>query len=143
MSLFNELKRRNVIRVGVAYLIIDWLLAQVSTTLENALNLPVWFDTLIVTVMLIGFPLALIIVWVYELTPEGIKKEKDIKADDSLTNATAKKLDYINNVVKPDNYRQKHSKPVLDEIREFLGEILHQVARWVRLLNICTTNGTS
>ena len=95
MSLFNELKRRNVIRVAAAYLIIGWLLAQVSTTLEAALNLPPWFDTLIVTVMLIGFPIALIISWVYELTPEGIKKEKDIKADETITHETSKKLNYI------------------------------------------------
>lgn len=95
MDLFNELKRRNVIRVAVAYLIIGWLLAQVSTTLEAALILPAWFDTFIVTVMLIGFPIALIISWVYELTPEGIKKEKDIKSDKSITNETSKKLDYV------------------------------------------------
>lgn len=58
MSLFKELKRRNVIRVAAAYLIIGWLLAQVSTTLESALHMPDWFDTMIVTVMLIGFPIA-------------------------------------------------------------------------------------
>jgi TolB-like protein len=84
-----------VIRVAAAYLIIGWLLAQVSTTLEAALNLPSWFDTLIVTVMLIGFPIALIISWVYELTPEGIKKEKDIKSDETITHETSKKLNYI------------------------------------------------
>ena len=77
------------------HLIIGWLLAQVSTTLEAALNLPPWFDTLIVTVMLIGFPIALIISWVYELTPEGIKKEKDIKDGETITNETSKKLNYI------------------------------------------------
>ena len=95
MSLFSELKRRNVIRVSIAYLIVGWLLVQVSTTLEAALNLPPWFDTLIVTVMLIGFPVALIISWVYELTPEGIKKEKDIKSDETITHETSKKLNYI------------------------------------------------
>ena len=95
MSLFNELKRRNVIRVAAAYLIIGWLLAQVSSTLEAALNLPPWFDTLIVTIMLIGFPIALIISWVYELTPEGIKKDKDIKSDETITHETGKKLNYI------------------------------------------------
>jgi TolB-like protein/Tfp pilus assembly protein PilF len=95
MNIFEELKRRNVIRVAAAYLIIGWLLAQVSTTLEAALNLPPWFDTLIVTIMLIGFPIALIISWVYELTPEGIKKEKDIKSDDTITHETSKKLNYI------------------------------------------------
>ena len=95
MKLINELKRRNVIRVAAAYLIIGWLLAQVSTTLEAALILPPWFDTLIVTVMLIGFPIALIISWVYELTPEGIKKEKDTKADESINHEASKKLNYI------------------------------------------------
>jgi len=95
MSLFTELKRRNVIRVAIAYLIVGWLLAQVSTTLEAALNLPLWFDTLIVTIMLIGFPIALIISWVYELTPEGIKKEKNIKADETILHETSKKLNYI------------------------------------------------
>ncbi len=95
MSLFKELKRRNVIRVAAAYLIIGWLLAQISTTLEDALNLPPWFDTLVVTLMLIGFPIALIIAWIYELTPDGIKKEKDIQSDGSITSHTGKKLDYI------------------------------------------------
>ncbi|MCF6318908.1 MAG: hypothetical protein L3J83_06480 [Proteobacteria bacterium] len=95
MSLFNELKRRNVIRIAAAYLIIGWLLAQISTTLEEALNLPDWFDTLVVTLMLIGFPIALIIAWIYELTPEGVKKEKDIESDDSITSHTGKKLDYV------------------------------------------------
>ena len=95
MTLFNELKRRNVIRVAAAYLIIGWLLAQVSATLESALHMPEWFDTMIVTVMLIGFPITLIISWVYELTPEGIKKEIDIKASETILHETSKKLDYI------------------------------------------------
>jgi len=95
MNLFKELKRRNVIRVAAAYLIIGWLLAQVSATLESALHMPEWFDTMVVTVMLIGFPIALIISWIYELTPEGIKKEKDIKPDDSIVQETSKKLNYI------------------------------------------------
>jgi len=95
MSLFKELKRRNVIRVAAAYLIIGWLLAQVSATLESALHMPEWFDTMVVTVMLIGFPIALIISWVYELTPDGIKKEKDIQPDESIVQETSKKLNYI------------------------------------------------
>ena len=95
MSLFNELKRRNVIRVAAAYLVIGWLLTQVSSTLENALNLPDWFDSVIVSALLIGFPIAMLFAWAFELTPEGIKKEKDIQRDESITNITAKRLDYI------------------------------------------------
>lgn len=95
MSLISELKRRNVIRVAIAYLVIGWLLAQVSSTFESAFNLPSWFDTTVISFLIIGFPIAFLISWVYELTPDGIKKEIDINADDSITRETAKKLDYI------------------------------------------------
>ena len=95
MNLFSELKRRNVIRIGVAYLVIGWLLAQVSGTFESALNLPQWFDTMVVSLLLIGFPIALVIAWAFELTPEGVKREQDVERNDSITNITAKKLDYI------------------------------------------------
>lgn len=95
MRLINELKRRNVFRVAIAYLVIAWLLAQVSATLENALNMPAWFDTMVVSLLLIGFPVALFFSWVFELTPEGIKREKDIKRGDSITAETSKKLDYV------------------------------------------------
>ena len=95
MSLFKELKRRNVFRVAIAYLVVAWLLAQVSATLENALNMPVWFDTMVVSLLLIGFPIAIFFAWVFELTPEGIKREKDISRDDSIVNQTSKKLNYV------------------------------------------------
>ncbi|NNM14515.1 MAG: adenylyl cyclase, partial [Gammaproteobacteria bacterium] len=95
MSLFAELKRRNVFRVAAAYLVIGWLLAQVSVTLESALNLPDWFDSVIVSTLLIGFPIALLFSWAFEITPEGLKKEKDIHPDQSITFHTAKKLDLI------------------------------------------------
>ena len=80
MSFFNELKQRSVIRVAAAYLVIGWLLAQIATTLEDALNLPAWFDTLVVTLLMIGFPIALLFSWAFELTPDGIKKESEIEA---------------------------------------------------------------
>jgi len=95
MSLFKELKRRNVIRVAAAYLVIGWLLAQVSVTLEATLNLPDWFDSMVVSLLLIGFPIALLFSWAFEITPEGIKKEKDIHPDQSIVLHTAKKLDFI------------------------------------------------
>jgi len=95
MSLFKELKRRNVIRVAVAYLVIGWLLAQISGTLEQALNLPDWFDTMVVTLLLLGFPFTLFFSWAFEITTEGIKRERDIIRDDSISHITAKKLDLI------------------------------------------------
>ncbi|MGJ8664586.1 MAG: hypothetical protein ACSHWU_13095, partial [Marinicella sp.] len=95
MSFIKELKRRNVFRVAIAYLVIAWLLAQVSSTLENALNMPAWFDTMVVSLLLIGFPIAMFFAWVFELTPEGIKREKDIHREDSVTSETSKKLNYV------------------------------------------------
>ena len=95
MSFFTELKRRNVVRVAVAYLVIGWLLTQVSTTLEEALSLPPWFDSVIVSLLLIGFPLVLFFSWAYEITPDGIKKEKDVVRDESIANITAKKLEML------------------------------------------------
>ena len=95
MSFFNELKQRSVIRVAAAYLVIGWLLAQIATTLEDALNLPAWFDTLVVTLLMIGFPIALLFSWAFELTPDGIKKESEIDRSNSVITETAKKLDII------------------------------------------------
>ncbi len=95
MNLFSELKRRNVFRVAIAYLVIAWLLAQVSATLESALKMPDWFDTMVVSLLLIGFPIALFFAWVFELTPEGIKRESDINRDDSINSATSNKLNYV------------------------------------------------
>ena len=74
MSFFNELKRRNVFRVGGAYLIIAWLLLQVSDTLVPALHLPEWFQSGVALFLILGFPLALFFAWAFELTPDGLKK---------------------------------------------------------------------
>jgi TolB-like protein/tetratricopeptide (TPR) repeat protein len=95
MSLFNELKRRNVIRVATAYLVVGWLLIQILGIATDSFEAPAWVMKLAITMIVIGFFISLIISWVYELTPEGIKKEKDINPDDSITNATSKKLNYI------------------------------------------------
>ena len=92
MSFFNELKRRNVFKVAVAYIIIAWLLLQVSDTLVPALHLPEWFNSGVAFVLIIGFPIAMIFAWVFEMTPEGIKKEKDVDRSQSLTHVTGQKL---------------------------------------------------
>jgi TolB-like protein/Tfp pilus assembly protein PilF len=93
MSLYHELKRRNVFRVGIAYLALAWLLTEVSGTLFPAFGIPDWGVRFVVIVFALGFVPAVIISWVYELTPEGIKREKDVVRDASITHQTAKRLD--------------------------------------------------
>jgi len=93
MSLYHELKRRNVFRVAIAYLALAWLLTEVSGTLFPAFGIPDWGVRFVVIVFALGFVPAVIISWVYELTPEGIKREKDVVRDASVTHLTAKRLD--------------------------------------------------
>ena len=76
MSVIKELKRRNVIKVAIVYAVAAWLLIQIVATTFPILNLPDWSVTLVTVLILIGFPLALIFVWAYELTPEGLKKKR-------------------------------------------------------------------
>lgn len=94
-NLISELKRRNVIKVGLAYLVISWLLIQVTTTLETALGLPEWLDGVVIVLLLIGFPMALLFAWAFELTPDGVKKTADVDADASITKSTSRKIDFI------------------------------------------------
>jgi TolB-like protein len=93
ISFFEELKRRNVVRVGVVYLITAWLLAQVADLMLENFNAPDWVIQAILVVLIIGFPLALIFAWAFEMTPEGIKKEKDVDRTQSITHKTGRKLD--------------------------------------------------
>ena len=93
MSLFNELKRRNVFKVAIAYAVVAWLMIEVSATTFPMLMLPEWTATFVTVLLMIGFPLALIFAWAYELTPEGLKKEKNVDRDQSITHVTGKKLD--------------------------------------------------
>ena len=93
MSFVGELKRRNVLRVGIAYLAISWLLIQVVETLFPVFGLSDAAIRLVVIVVAIGFLPALIFSWVFELTPSGLKKESEIDRDESITRTTGKKLD--------------------------------------------------
>jgi len=94
LSLFKELKRRNVIRVGIAYAVAAWLLIEITATTFPILKLPDWSVTLVTVLVLIGFPLALIFAWAFELTPEGLKKERDVDRSRSITHVTGRKLDF-------------------------------------------------
>jgi hypothetical protein len=94
MSIFEELKRRNVFRVAMAYLIIAWLLLQVADVMLDNFGAPGWVFKSIMLVLVLGFPLALLFAWAFELTPDGIKKEKDVDRSHSITPHTGRKLDY-------------------------------------------------
>ncbi len=94
MSLIAELKRRNVFRVGAAYGIVGWLLVEMASVVLPALRLPEWTLTLLVFLVVAGFPLALILAWAFELTPEGIKLDQDVVASETATQQTGRKLDF-------------------------------------------------
>ena len=95
MSLFAELKRRNVVRVGVAYIVIGWVLAQVAEFAFENFGSPEWVLKTVVVLLLLGLPLALFFAWAFEMTPEGVKREKDIDRSKSITHATGRKLDFV------------------------------------------------
>jgi TolB-like protein/Flp pilus assembly protein TadD len=91
--LFQELKRRNVLRVAIAYLAVSWLLIQVVETLFPVFGQSDALIRLVVILLAIGFPLVLLFSWLYELTPEGLKLEKDVDRSGSLVHHTGKRLD--------------------------------------------------
>ena len=81
MNLFEELKYRNVFRVAVAYVVVGWLIAQVADLLVDAFNLPDSFLQMVIVLLVLGFPLAVVLAWAFELTPDGVKRAKDLPAD--------------------------------------------------------------
>jgi TolB-like protein/Tfp pilus assembly protein PilF len=93
MSFFNELKRRNVIRVGIAYVVVGWLVLQFADVVLDNIDAPSWVFQAIMLVLAIGLPLVLVFAWAFEMTPEGIKKEKDVDRSQSVTTQTSRKLD--------------------------------------------------
>ena len=88
MSLWEELKRRKVVRVAVAYLVVAWLLVQIVVTVEGPLSLPDWMDTAVIVLVVIGFPLALILGWVFDLTSTGIKRTNSAEDSDETSRAS-------------------------------------------------------
>src|ERR1700681_2619435 len=77
-NFFGELKRRNVYKVAVAYAIVGWLLVQIATQVFPFFEIPNWAVRLVVLAIMIGFPIALVIAWAFELTPEGLKRTEDV-----------------------------------------------------------------
>jgi TolB-like protein len=95
MSLLGELKRRNVFRVAMFYAVAAWVLLQVGDLLFGALGVPPWGLRLLLGLLLLGFPLALVFAWIFELTPEGLKREREVDPATSITGRTAIKLDIL------------------------------------------------
>jgi TolB-like protein/Tfp pilus assembly protein PilF len=95
MALLAELKRRNVFRVIGLYLAGSWLLLQISEALRSALALPAWSSRLVLLVLALGFPVAVTFAWIYELTPDGLKREREILPDDSTRQVSARRLNLL------------------------------------------------
>lgn len=95
MSLLAELKRRNVVRVCLAYVVIGWVLAQIAEFAFENFGAPDWALKTFIVLLLLGLPLALIFAWAFELTPEGLKREHEVDRDRSITHKTGRNLDYI------------------------------------------------
>lgn len=95
MSLFQELKRRNVFRVSIAYAIVAWLILQILDVVVPILEIPDWVGKAVLLVVALGFPIVLVFAWAFELTPEGLKFERDVDRSQSITPTTGRKLDFM------------------------------------------------
>jgi TolB-like protein/Tfp pilus assembly protein PilF len=94
-NFFAELKRRNVYKVAIAYAIVAWLLMQIATQVFPFLEIPNWAIRLVIMLIVIGFPIALVIAWAFELTPEGLKRTEDVDLSKSIRHKTGRKLDFF------------------------------------------------
>jgi hypothetical protein len=92
MSFIEELKRRNVFRVAVAYLVTAWVALQLADIVLENIDAPSWILQVFMLALGLGFPLVLIFAWAFEMTPEGLKKEKDVDRSQSITHQTGQKL---------------------------------------------------
>jgi TolB-like protein/Tfp pilus assembly protein PilF len=94
-SFVGELKRRNVYKVAIAYAVIAWLLMQIASQIFPLFEIPNWAVRLVVLLLILGFPIALVLAWAFELTPEGIKRTEDVDVGKSIRRKTGRKLDFL------------------------------------------------
>ena len=92
MSIFNELKRRNVFKVGIAYVIVAWLVAQVLQLVFESFGTPDWAIKTVLVLLATGLPFSLFFAWAFEMTPDGLKREQDVDRTQSITPQTGTKL---------------------------------------------------
>ncbi len=94
-KLISELKRRNVFKVAMAYAIAGWLIIQVISTIAPQLHLPHWVPTFFTILVLTGFPIAIILAWAFEMTPEGVKRTDEVPEEKSVTQKTGRRLNVV------------------------------------------------
>ncbi|NCO19414.1 MAG: hypothetical protein GW900_05090, partial [Gammaproteobacteria bacterium] len=95
MSLFSELKRRNVFRVGAAYAVIGWLILQIGDVAADNLGFPDWFMPMLFVLLGLGFPVALVLAWAFELTPDGMKRTGAVQETEAVAPPTGKRMDRL------------------------------------------------
>ncbi|NIV18216.1 MAG: tetratricopeptide repeat protein [Woeseiaceae bacterium] len=93
LSLWSELQRRNVVRVGVAYAVVGWLLIQIADVILPTFDAPRWMMQILISVVILGFPVAAVLAWIYELTPMGVKRSDDVLRQTSIRWLTGRRLD--------------------------------------------------
>src|ERR1700760_4747548 len=91
-NFFAELKRRNVYKVAVAYVVVSWLIIQAASILLPTFEAPTWLMKVVVAFLILGFPVALLFSWAFEITPEGIKRESEISPNESIKRYTGRKI---------------------------------------------------
>jgi len=94
-SFIQELKRRNVFRVAAIYVVVCWLLMQIGDVMFPALRLPEWTTTMLVAFLLLGFPIAVILAWAYEITPDGVLRTEDVPKEQSITADTGQRINRV------------------------------------------------
>jgi TolB-like protein/Tfp pilus assembly protein PilF len=92
---FGELQRRNVYKVAAAYAVVSWLLIQVVTQTFPVFEIPAWASRFVILLLLIGFPVALVLAWAYELTPDGLKRTDEVDPGESIVRSTGRKIDFV------------------------------------------------
>ena len=112
MSFVGEIKRRKVFQVAAAYAVVAWLLVQVITSIEAPLGLPDWFDTAVIVSLAIGFPIAVILAWAFDLTPQGLTAASSAPTGDATVQPTALRL----------ALRSSQTKRRLPSIREAIAD---------------------
>jgi hypothetical protein len=90
MSFIEELKRRNVFKVGIAYGITAWVIAQVAGLAADSFLAPDWVMKMLISILILGFPVALVMAWAYEMTPQGLRRETDVVKEQPTSRASGK-----------------------------------------------------
>jgi hypothetical protein len=91
-NFFAELKRRNVYKVAVAYAVVGWLVIQIGSTVLPTFHAPEWVAQVLLVFVILGFPIALVLAWAFEITPEGIKLESEVSPNEPITRQTGRKI---------------------------------------------------